>query len=463
MIRLRPRLCLGALVAAGVLAVDRAPADAQPATGRVPRSITGIFGGGPPADPNRTRQELTITANMLFGYDDNLAVANSGAPPAGVQAAGYLGDGQFDLEYYRGRAERAFTIRAGAHATQYSEASVGFQSDASINVSGVTRVRRLDQFRVSGIFAYDAYSTLGDFESLEPSLGIDDLPTSTSDARFTPTSSFAGQAITSYSWAAGRNDSVDLDYSFTARRYRESTVETPGDIDTHRAAVAYSRAMGRWLSLRTAYDYSNADAEDRLGRIPVVEHSITAGPVWQRRLSRTRRIEVSVAGGAQHVETVTRGDERETIRYWVPSGSASVRLDLGRTWALWTDYNRGTTVLPQVTTTALSSDTLSVSAGGRLASRLNLSFTTGYARGASDSATGATDDYRSTFLSSQLQWRMGRRFAAVLMHSYYDYAFGEGTNLQEGFLPSSNRHTVRAGVTVWLPLIGRYVGEPRRP
>jgi hypothetical protein len=465
------RCVIAALVTAGAgLSVDVPVATAQ---GRVPRSFTGIFGGGAPLDPNRTRQEFTLTANLLAGYDDNLVVGTGTAPPTGPDAAGYLGDLQLDFEYFRGKADRSFTVRGGGHGTRYSESSAGFQNDASVGVSGQTRVRRRDQFRADAVFTYDSFSTLGTFEGLEPSLGIDDVPTSTPDARFSDTSSTAGQASLNYAWAVGRSDGIDLQYGFTARRYGASdiaTAETPGDVDTHRAAVAYSRSLGRFLSIRTAYDYSNADAEARigdldaepvLGSIPLIEHTITVGPAWQRQVSRTRRVEISASLGAQYVETVTRGEDSVNVEYWVPSGSATMRVDLGRTWSLWGDYNRGTTVLPQVTSTALTTDAVSLSTGGRLGNRAQLSFTTGWAKGGSNAATGGTDDYTTVLAGTQFQYRLNRRFSATATYSYYEYRFESLSDLPEGFPPTSTRNAVRVGVTIWLPLLGRYVAEPR--
>ena len=432
------------------------------APGRSPRAISGIFGGGPPPDPNRTRQEFSMSVNLLAGYDDNLVIGSSSAPPTGGQpdAAGYLGDAQVDFEYFRGRTERSLTIRGGGHATRYSEAEVGFQNDASLTVSAVTRVRRRDQWRVNGAVAYDDYATLGAFESLEPALGIGDLPTATPDARLTQTSSVASQIGTNYLWAAGRNDSLDLQYSFSARRYSSTALEAEPDVDTHRAAVAHSRAFGRRMSLRTAYEYSKADAQDRLGPLPLVEHTITLGPVWQRQVSRTRRLEVALSAGAQYVETITRDLAREDIEYWTPAGSASVRLDLGRSWAVWSDYNRSTSIVPLVATTALTTDAVSLSTGGRLSERLGLTFTTGWARGASDEATGGTDNYTTVLAGTQFQWRLGRRIAAMAGHTYYQYRFDATSNLPEGFARTGSRNAVRVGVTIWLPLVGRYLAEP---
>jgi hypothetical protein len=447
-------------VAAVAAALAPSTAGAQ-APGRSPRAISGIFGGGPPPDPDRTRQEFSMSVNLLAGYDDNLVIGASSAPPTGAQqdAAGYLGDAQVDFEYFRGRTERSLTIRGGGHSIRYSEAEVGFQNDANLTLSAVTRVRRRDQWRVNGAVAYDDYATLGAFESLEPALGLD-LPTATPDARLTQTSSIAGQVGTGYLWTPGRNDSLDLQYSFSARRYSSTALEAEPDVDTHRAAVAHSRAFGRRVSLRTGYEYSKADAQDRLGPLPVTEHTVTLGPVWQRQVSRTRRLEVALSAGAQYVETVTRDDARQDIAYWTPAGSASVRLDLGRSWAVWSDYSRNTSIVPLVATTALTTDAVSLSTGGRLSERFGLTFTTGWARGASDEATGAADNYTTVLAGTQLQWRLGRRIAAMAGHTYYQYRFDATSNLPVGFAPSGSRNAVRVGVTIWLPLIGRYLAEP---
>ena len=117
-------------------------------------------------------------------------------------------------------------------------------------------------------------------------------------------------------------------------------------------------------------------------------------------------------------------------------------------------------MLPQVTTTALTSDAVSLSAGGRPGSSFGLSFTTGFASGASSDATGGTDEYSTVLAGTQAQWRLNRRVAATLTYTYYRYEFGEATNLPVGFLPASSRNAIRVGVTIWLPLLGGYLAEP---
>src|SRR5206468_1813693 len=67
------------------------------------------LGGGPPPDPNRSRQELSFQGNIMGGYDDNLT------GPAGDDAltshpSGYVGFGDATARYFVGKSSNWFEM-----------------------------------------------------------------------------------------------------------------------------------------------------------------------------------------------------------------------------------------------------------------------------------------------------------------------------------------------------------------
>ncbi len=61
---MRKMLALTVLVVCGVASDTNAQTVQRPS-----RPYRGLFGGGPTPDPNRSRQELTLSGNLSVGYD----------------------------------------------------------------------------------------------------------------------------------------------------------------------------------------------------------------------------------------------------------------------------------------------------------------------------------------------------------------------------------------------------------
>ena len=80
-------------------------------TERPPRPYRGLFGGGPPPDPNRTHQELTLTLSGGGGYDSWISPGGGVGPvdPSQERQSGFVREGR-SLNYRRGRAARAVSL-----------------------------------------------------------------------------------------------------------------------------------------------------------------------------------------------------------------------------------------------------------------------------------------------------------------------------------------------------------------
>src|SRR5687768_6788129 len=86
---------------------------------RPSRPYRGLFGGGPPPDPSRNRQELTLNASMLGGYDEYLGSEGPTGPNATVRDT-YSGFFETGLGYFAGKETRSLSATATAFSNAYS-------------------------------------------------------------------------------------------------------------------------------------------------------------------------------------------------------------------------------------------------------------------------------------------------------------------------------------------------------
>jgi hypothetical protein len=352
------------------------------------------------------------------------------------------------------------SIDGSAYAVDYGDAGVGLTKGGSLGVSASTRLGRADrdQFRFDQRVAYDPLFTFGPTAEIGPVVDIDNLPQTEPALGLFERASWGSSTSLAYNRSLGRRSSLDLNYDFEARQYEASPdpTSTLGDSTSHRAAVDLRRTLSRTWSTRAQYALFYARPTDSDGIRPLTDHNITAGLDWTRRVSRTRTLHVSASGGAHNVRsTLGIGAERTSFDYWAPSGQATVGLDFGRNWNVSADYRRVVTVIPELTTESFLTDAVLVSARGLIGSRLELMLSAGRDRSdAADTGSAATAD--NTNVGVQAQIALTRLLAATVTYTLFDYQFDQVADLPEGFAPQSRRNAVRVGISLWLPIIGRY-------
>jgi opacity protein-like surface antigen len=454
-------LLVGTLVVLhGAAAAAPVEAQQQPRSHGGQRGFRGLFGGGPPPDPNRLRQDLSLTASLLGGYDDNLAAAVGGsAAPAGQESGGYLGQSQVDLRYYRGRSGRSFTLDGSAYGTGYDDSAIGFVTGGFIDASGTTRVRTRDTFHAGQRFSFDPFFSLGSLSVLDSVVEPGTLPGSNTTTGLVASRSWSSQSVIDYSWMPSARNDISLNYGFNTRRYTRSD-DAPGDSDSHRASAGLTRTLNRRVSLQTSYDYTHGRYQDPDGERPLSEHTISAGPQIEKVFSRTRRLQLTASLGAQYVQTLSSvALQRAKIDYWTPFGDASANLAVSRTWDVGVNYRRGTTVLPEVTTESFVTDALMFGTAGVIGRRLEVDLNAGFSTGTTATAAGGRAQNETLTWSSQLRWAFSRSVAATVSYDYYEYDFTNIGDLPDQFPPGASRNTVRVGVTFFLPLLGNYITE----
>jgi hypothetical protein len=441
---------------------EAAPPDEAPierARRSVSRPFRGIFGGGPPPDPNRTRTELTLLTSALGGYDKDLTDYPSPAPPTdpSLFSSGRIVASEAEFRFFRGRERRWFALTGTAYGSSYESLDTGMLSGGEVLVEGETQMGRRRSLRAWQRVSNEPYFGLGTFDALFSSVGPGGIPgTGPSYGLFERRSwnSDTGAAFEDY-WT--RRNLLRADYHF----YRTDYIDLDeGDNYIHEVTGAYERLFSRTGSFTASYTYADGEFTtlDSIA-IPTVQHTVLVGLTHGRLLSPTRRLLISAGAGVTVVESVD-GATRTEYDYRAPTGYANLRVDLGQSWAVNGDYRRGLTVLNALADQSYYADTISLGLGGLLGRRTELSSELAYANGRT-TIEGGNSTYDSYTLTLQARVALTRLAALTAGYLYYNYDFSNTLRLPVGFPADYGRHGVRVGLTVWLPIVGTFFDPPR--
>ena len=456
------RTILMALVCVCAAAADASAQQVQ----RPARPYRGLFGGGPPADPNRTRSELTFTGSLLVGHDSSVSPGGSGGAidPTLERRSGGTLTGEGALKYFHGRDRRSVSIDGRAVTLGYTGIGVDPTLGGYASLSGETNLGRVMQLRLYQSFAYEPTLVLDSTTStggLSPIAGVD-APVA---APVGVTSGYLEQR----SWSS--NSSVSLDRRWTPRHttqvvagYLRSTFLDELGYDTRSVSThaSHSWQFARTSTFRTLYSHndSTSDASASGLTTPMTHQRIDASFGYARRLSPTRHLSLSMGGGGTYVTTLNPAT-RADLNYWMPSGAGSLSVDLGRTWSVAANYLRGVSVLQSVSLTSFATDSANVAVNGLVSSRIETSLTATYSNGQAGGANtrGRFENYTG---SLQVRYALSRCCATAVNYDYYVYKFRDVADLSTDFLSNFDRQAIRVGFTLWLPLYGRYADGPAR-
>jgi hypothetical protein len=399
-----------------------------------------------------TRQELTLAANVLGGYDDNLT-AGFGTGPGVLPApivSGSTGYVDAALGYFRGNTLRSIRVQSTGNVQAYpgyldhpaagGAATVG----AGTTLGGDLTLRASERVAYEPLF--NVFSTGASNTPLPPGIG-ETVPA---------TGLYERRSLSSYTsvsvdrrWS-GR-DSTSLSYSY---RVEQFTNVDYGDNSSHNALAEYRRNLTRGVKARASYRYVDTDyiASDGVG-LPNREHTVEGGPEIEKTLSRRRRLTLSLGAGASYIESVTSAS-REPYHAWVPIGSARATLGLTPVWSVEGGYQRGFSLLRGVTDDVYTTDTAYLASGWLVTTRTDLRVGATYSDWRTPLASGVNDTFIVYGGSVQMRVWLAARVAASANYFYYHHRYSNPGDLPAGFPAEYDRNAVRVGLTVWFPLVG---------
>jgi hypothetical protein len=412
-----------------------------PATAQEPpaqRPFRSVFGGR--TNPNSS-QLLDLTLVLDGTYDDNvLAEETAGADPR-LGQRGWYPSGTATIDYTR-RGRRT-TLNAGATTAiqYYQPLGSGIDRNHAADVALEVGLGRDAQLRVSQSAAYSTYYTLlGVPGSVVPGFAAPGLPTTAGPELQLGVS--AESAIESHtdvgftrSFGRGGRHSIE-------GRYGLATIDfaTRGNT-THDVGSALRFGLTRNAAVRAGYAYQTATGGFGIDALRL--HNVDAGIDYQRSLPGLRNTTLSVTTGS----AVATGRGTRDFRLLA---DASLQHLMGRSWTLAGGYHRGFDYVG-VLSELVSTDAVNVSLAGHASAAVELTFSGSYSVGQLGVRHGA--EMLTYSGRARVQYALSRLFAVSSEYLYYVYDFEESAGLPSGLPRGLNRHGVRGGLVLLLPLV----------
>jgi len=403
------------------------------------------------------RRELSLSANVLFGYDDNLTAgygtgAGSISGPVASGSTGYL-DGT--LDYFRGNRLRSMEVHATGDLRAYPAYLDQPAPGGTAALGGRTTIGRDLTLRASERIGYEplfnAFSSGATSGALPPGMSESAPETGLFERR-----SFSSHSLVGLHRQWG-GDSASLTYWY---KLQEFTEDDYGDSQAHDVRTEYRRELKRGLMARAEYEYVNREYVAADGAsLPTREHRLEAGPDIEQVFSRRRYLNLRLGAGASHVAAVSAASG-QPYESWVPVGSAELLLGLSPHWSVEGGYRRDFSTFQGVTDEVYGTDTAYIRTGGLVTGQTDLRLGATYSNWRTAVASGVDDRFHVYGASLQVVIPLTTRLAAYAGYLYYHHRYSNPASLPTGFPSEYDRHAVRIGMTLWVPVVG---SPPRAP
>jgi hypothetical protein len=453
------RTAAAGAVTLAVVACCAAPAPAaaqeQPPTqpGGRARPFRGLFGS--PQDPSRA-QTLTLTGSANAGYDDNVIAGTGGvgADPRAQVGSSIVGGG-LGLAYSKSARRVNFNANVNGDTRYYPERSTLSASSYGASAGLSYELSRRSRITLAQATAYQPFYQMGVFPGVgDPVLG-GGVP-SNLDFAVARRASWITSSNVTFDRQLGRRSSLQLQYAYSNQHFTEDTLDQAGnptdtgDLTYQMVGFRFTRSLSRYIALRLGYDYRRGTFSQPADTV-TEGHNIDVGIDYARTLSFSRRTRLSFSTGSAIVQT-----SDQDRRYRV-TGNATLSHEITRDWNTSLTYVRDVGFFGNFNQ-PIFSDSVSARLRGVLADRLLMTVTAGFLTG----DLGLTDDGSTSFKtftgSASLLYGLTQLLGVDVTYSYFDYRFSDLTsptdpNLPPGLPPSFGRNSIRAGLTLWLPLL----------
>ena len=404
----------------------------------------GLFGATRSEASSGNRFNVTFSASE--SYETEVPAEFMGRlPESGLQSGGFstmfvatadyanegrrselAGNVQSTLRYYQEVSE----VAAVSHS-----ATIGGRYELSRSTRvGLTQTAAYSPSYLYQLFPGIAPPELGDGIATAPEMRVDQ----TDSYSFATTASFDAGSVRTHRFRA------TAEYRHTDY---QRLVASRTDLTMYTGRADYTRGLGRRASVSAGYEYRTGD----FGFGPAVEQRITIGGEYAKPLTTSRRatFRFEISPSTLSIADTALLNEL-TGRVYRLQGSGSVEYQFRRTWQVGASYRRGVEYVPLLIAPVFA-DSARVELSGVITRRLDIAASAALANGESvlTRSTGQLDTYTAT---SRLRFALSRSFALYTEYLYYFYDLRGQARLAPGLAPSVEQHSVRAGVTVWVPL-----------
>jgi hypothetical protein len=418
----------------------------------------GGFGGqglfarriGPPV-----KHMFDVTFGLTEAYDDDV-LSEAPAQRGATWQGGYYSMAQAAGSYSHDGRTTKVAANFNTDMRYYNDLGTMKPSTSSVAAGFSTRLGGRTTWTANQSLSYAPSYFYGVFPGAAPP-AIGQLPPSAStNYTLNTTNSYAASASTSLtrSISPRSNLTASLDGSYSKV---SGALAIGRDPRWYGMQGGYHTNLNRNTVLNVVYRFRDGDVGFSSAR-STSEHGLEAGIEMSRPLSATRRATLSFTLGpsATHVpETLVTGPaagaDRTAILYRI-SGGVRASYQFTRTWNASGSFRRGLEYIPTLITPVFSNGA-SVSVAGLLTRRLSFTETASYSTG--DSAIRSASVYTSYAADTRLQYALTRMWAVSMEYLNYYYDFRGTGQLLPGQPSALTRNGVRAGLTIWVPVVGR--------
>lgn len=435
----RGRLIAGAI---GLLLGVAFPAAAQ-GPGGPPAGVEDLFGWRRPQESAQSTSLGALRIDLSGGYDSNLDPQNTG----GDQVADLAGTLALSGRFWSGRTNQYFNLTGNAW-TNYQRVAADPLRGTDVTVDAVKELGPRAGLLVSGAAAYRPSYLFGGLGALTPPADLDLGSVAVPHP----------QGVVEERWLVF-DASIGVFRQLTTRQRLEFSVvgnrqdplhDSGFDSRSATVAVSHTWAFRQRASLLTSYRVSeNTQAADAIASRPLRLQQPMLGMRVERRTSPTRTVALSFAAGPSLVSL----RETETSPAYdavVASGWGMLQWAVTRDWSLTAEASRSVTALDGISPEPFITDSGTVSFGGIISRRYSLSLIGAASRGSALASTvGAFDTLSGTV---QAQYALARKWVVFGSYSYYEHELNDLSLIPSGFPPTYERHTVRVGLSIGVPL-----------
>lgn len=433
------RVCVTVLAAALSVA---APLHAQDVVPR--RPYKGLFGGQ--SNPNR---QLHVQWSTVGVYDDNVTADTASYDPR-YQKSGTYGLMATGVSFLtRSHGGSLFTTSGRATTRYFTDLHEFDVLEAGGAIGYSTTMDRTVKVALNQGFSYQPFYQLNFLSATLPVIvpttdGVETAPQSpdSRDVPLTSLDSYQFDGGANVSRSLGRRSSIGADFSYRLTKFANSS----RPFFWRQVGAHFSRNLDKYTALRLGYEYGLQQDSIGVDLPATVNQNVDIGVIYGRPISRSRRTHVNFSSGSSIVNYLNK-------QYFVVTGDAAVRRELGQTWNASLSYHRGVQFVEGLTG-PLKADSVQAKLTGLISHRVDVSMFSGYSNG--QIGLGSDDPGYDTFLvGTGLRYAFARTLSFQVEYQYYMYNFAQGARVPTGIPSTVNRNSVRIGLTGWFPLIGR--------
>jgi hypothetical protein len=412
-----------------------------------PRAPQGLFGGIRPDETATKRLEVSVS--LIEGYDDDVPYAlRPTIDPSGLQSGGFstgVGTtGSFVWRSHRSEfgANASSNLRYSAAGEVQRSVGHGAGIGYSRQVMDRTNVSISQSATYSPTYMYGLFP-------VDDSAAVGAAPATSLDYSVGDFESYTHLTTVSLRRDFTRRNrlTVSGDYQYIDR-LRETDLWS--DSNSYSASAEYLHNVARNTALTGSVRYRSG-AYGYTGEGKTIEAGVDFGVDYTRPLSASKRVTARFNVGAVRADlpaTVT-GFTRRTRG----TGELGLAYQFARTWQARANLRRSLEYMVDLPTPVFT-DGVSAGVDGLLSRRVDVSMFVGYSENASLENRDSLqfDTYTANVRG---RYALNRSLAVYLEYLRYYYEFRGSARLLVGIPPRWDRSGVRAGLTLWVPVLGR--------